>query len=165
MTNLYTWISHKLVNVWLLSGLARASEFMLFSKRQPNLKVRKETKSFMAVELYRPRFDTNRAKRVIGWADSIQPQFCLVLTFFVPSGLRFSTISSHYLVMSSLLRLQCWRELELSYLVRAGSLCEGDATIEKIWTMCKAENLKKWPLNMFIWPSNRRKCRRCIVMM
>lgn len=45
--------------------------------------------------------------------------------------LCFSTMSSYYLAMSSLLGLQRY-ELELTCVVCAGRLCEEDATIEKI---------------------------------
>ena len=46
--------------------------------------------------------------------------------------LCFSTMSSYYLAMSSLVGLQRCYELELTCVVCAGRLCEEDATIEKI---------------------------------
>ena len=72
---LYVWIRHKLVNVWLLWELARASEFMLFSKRQPNLKARMTTQIDLAVGHYRVRFDKNRAKFDTSWTEDLDFNF------------------------------------------------------------------------------------------
>lgn len=93
----------------------------------------------MTVEHYRPRFDTNRAKRDISWADKIQLYLYLdsILSgfnFFVLLGLRRISFVFFYnfIVIHSLLRLQHWHESESPYVARAGRLCEGDTTIEKI---------------------------------